>query len=96
MVLNLRTELETVQQAYLDNADYEEVASVTKAKVFVSACRKLLLLLPQMTRQASRFELQIDTKVIPEALKHAKDWISSVSGSAAGAVRAFSLTDFGE
>ena len=96
MVLNLRTELADAQTAYLENADYAEASSVTKAKAFVTACTRLLLLLPAMTRQASRFELQIDTKLIPEALKRAEDWIAAISGSTASQVRGFSLTDFSE
>jgi type IV secretory pathway VirB4 component len=33
------------QSAYLANADYAETASVSKAQAFITACRKLILLL---------------------------------------------------
>lgn len=35
-----------VADAYLDNADFEEAGSVAKARAFVTACVRLLLLLP--------------------------------------------------
>jgi hypothetical protein len=38
--------LATAQAAYLDNADYDESASVSKAKAFRTACRQLIVLLP--------------------------------------------------
>ena len=38
--------LTTAQEAYLDNADYDETASVSKAKLFRTACRQLIVLLP--------------------------------------------------
>ena len=38
--------LTTAQEAYLDNADYDETASVAKAKLFRTACRQLIVLLP--------------------------------------------------
>jgi hypothetical protein len=41
--------LSDAQDAYLTNADYAETDSLTKAKLFATACRKLLLLMPKGT-----------------------------------------------
>lgn len=38
--------LTTAQEAYLDNADYDDTASTAKAKLFRTACRQLIVLLP--------------------------------------------------
>ena len=94
MALNLRAQLAAAQTAYLDNADYDEENDVAKAKAFSTACRKLLLLLPRRTRHAARFELEIDTSVIPAELRRVEEWITDAATSGADGVRAFSLEHF--
>lgn len=68
--------LETILQAYHDNADYEEMAEVAKAKAFVTACRRLLTTLPAEsgTRESN---VRIDTKLVAEQLKAATDWVAA-------------------
>ena len=39
-------DLTAYRQAAADNADYAETGSVTKAKAFETACRRLVVLLP--------------------------------------------------
>lgn len=39
--------------AYLDNADFEEASSLTKAKAFVTACIRLMVLLPSSASHSS-------------------------------------------
>jgi hypothetical protein len=48
-MVNVPSQFDAALQAYLDNAGYAENNSVTQAKAFVTACRKLLMLQPKAT-----------------------------------------------
>ncbi|MCC6494431.1 MAG: hypothetical protein IT424_15580 [Pirellulales bacterium] len=99
MTLDLGAQLASAQEAYLDNADYRSTGSLTKAAEFETACRKLLVLLPQSSRQAGRFDIAIDTKLIPRELERVTAWLASqpgAVGSLGGRVRGFDVTHFRE
>jgi len=52
------TTWDTARQAYHDNADYDVDGSVSKAKLFVAACRELLDLVPDMQQLGSAEQQQ--------------------------------------
>lgn len=100
MALTSASTLAQVQAEYENNADYDSVASATKAKAFVVACRYLLGRLPSSMDHASgsgRQAIQRNLEVIQEQLKRAQAWVSShgdaTVGSGAGA-RHLSIEDF--
>ena len=79
--------------AYLDNADYEETGSVTKARAFVTACRHLLLLRPKSAGHGNaRFDLA--PELIERQMMQAQAWINANNTSGSGAVTHVDFSDF--
>jgi hypothetical protein len=65
--------------AYLDNADYDTNGSVSEAKAFRTACRQLLVLLPQQQMRGAggnRQEVQFRMEAIEEALQGVEAWLA--------------------
>lgn len=83
----------------MDNASYEEDASIAKARAFVTACRFLLMMTPAMQMQDGKDQLMWSVTSIREAMESARKWISAnpqldSSGSSTG-VRQYTFCDFG-
>lgn len=77
-----------VADAYLDNADFEESGSVAKAKAFVTACVRLLVLLPSSASDQGSSQA-FDQKEIQANKQRAQAFIAA---NASGArVRSFSV-----
>jgi hypothetical protein len=91
MAINLEDQLDTALQAYMDNSNYYAANSVAQANAFITACTQLSLLMPQMVRQAGRFEMQLSPKVIAQAMADAKQWVVM---QGAADVRGFDFTNF--
>jgi len=72
--------IDTVEQALLDNADYDTTGSVTKARLFVTAARQWLILSPQSSSNQSS-SMSWDTATISSMLEAANNFISVNSGS---------------
>lgn len=71
------TNLSSAQAAYLANTDYADGAGdVTKAQTFRSACRALLVLLPQILSQ-SGVQRGMNMTNIKEELKAVDGWLAS-------------------
>ena len=71
--------LATAQAAYLDNADYDEDASVSKAKAFRTACRQLIVLLPSTTMRGAGSNQQsigFRTDEIRKQLEAVESWLA--------------------
>lgn len=68
--------LADIKASYLNNASYSEDNSLSKAKAFVTACRFLLLKLPNRASHAGE-EIQLDPRMIQDEMKIAIRWISS-------------------
>jgi hypothetical protein len=69
-----------IHAAYLDNASYEEDASVAKAKAFITACR--FLLSPRITPQASTGpgnggQVEFNLEIIRGEMQAAQQWLCS-------------------
>jgi len=78
-------------EAYLDNADFEEDASLSKAKAFVTACVQLAVLLPSSASFGASAQ-SFDVASIKAAQTRALDWIQAYEASTTSpAVRFFSF-----
>lgn len=74
------TTLADAQTAYLANADYAEVASASKASLFASACRALLLLMPKQASQGD-VSTQFDMTLVREEMAAAIQYANAAAGS---------------
>jgi hypothetical protein len=81
------TEIAAARAAYFDNADYEEAASVAKAKAFITACRKLLAL--PITRSANGARDGNEVELQPDLLERqqsmARQWVAAYAAANDGA-----------
>ena len=80
MALTGTSTLNDVVTEYLANADYDVSASATKAKLFLVACRFLLILLPSRASSGGASELEFDPNTIKGEMNAAKSWINANSG----------------
>jgi hypothetical protein len=62
-----------VWDAYDDNASYEEDASVTKAKAFITACR---ILLRRRPARISAEGVSTDFVSVENAMNDAREWVA--------------------
>lgn len=73
------SQIEAIKTAYIDNVDYDDGAGdVTKARNFKNACRKLLMIQPQMAMHfamGGNHQVQIDTKLVENQLKQVTSWL---------------------
>jgi hypothetical protein len=65
-----------ITQTLLDNADFEEVRSVSKAKLFASAARRWLILRPQST-SGGGYSVQLNAEYIERMLQRATAFINA-------------------
>lgn len=81
--------------AYLDNADYEESASVSKCRSFITACRRLLLELPKQSSHTGA-SVSLNPELIADEMRRAQSWLASADTTANpnGGVRHISLSRF--
>lgn len=77
MAITSASTLADIKGQYLDNADYEESASVSKAKLFITACRALLLKLPANTAGAGGGSIALSPQLIAAEMNQARAWLSS-------------------
>jgi hypothetical protein len=78
----MATNLETAITEYLENADYSTDESTTKAKTFIVACRKLLILLPREVSHSNNAGVEstgMDPVRIENQLKEAESFLASAS-----------------
>jgi len=74
------------RDAYLANADYAETGSTDKAAAFVTACRKLIGLLPsEVQGGASRTRSDENLRQLREEISEAQQWIDAVGMAASSA-----------
>lgn len=62
------------ETAYLDNCDYRETGSVAKAKLFVTACRKLVILLPTVTQKGPN-SVSLNVSLVQKQLDEAQEFL---------------------
>ena len=71
-------QITVAETAYHDNADYRATGSVTKAAAFMTACTRLLQLIPKRTAHGGRGgeETEFDPPVLQAELRRAEQWHS--------------------
>ena len=78
-----------IETDLLEYADFEEVASVARAKLFVTAANRWLILRPTSASNQSS-SLSMDTTKVENLLKRALDYVAAnatTTGGAASSVR---------
>lgn len=94
------SEFSDATAAYLANADYAEVGSATKARSFVTACRKLILLAStEIQKDNNRQRYDENLRQFRAEIDKAEQWLSSSAASSAtgggnGGVLHTSFEDF--
>lgn len=61
--------------AYEDNADYSETSDIAKARLFETACRRLLVKLPQRTRSGGGEEIEVSISDVRAELDAVRRWL---------------------
>lgn len=93
--LSSASTLAQVKAAYDDNASYEEVGSVAKARAFVTAARILLRRMPASAGAGGAY-VSLSPTTIRDELHAAQTWLASHADvdAGGGGVRAISLESF--
>ena len=68
--------VEQIEQTLLDNADFEEADSVTKAKAFVTAAKRWLILRPNSASHQGN-SLSLNVGQVESMMIRAQDFISA-------------------
>lgn len=96
MSLSSNSTLEEVLAAYRDNADYDLVGSIAKARQYIIACRMLLVMLTgDSTFSESRTVNTVNVTQVRQELARAQDWHAASGGNtSAGGVTFASFENF--
>ena len=74
--------LTQVQEDLLDNADFEESGSVSKAKAFITAAKRWLILRPQSSSHQGN-SLSMDVNQVRQMLSRAQSYVAANDTSSA-------------
>jgi hypothetical protein len=66
--------LTEVQDALIENADFEEVASVTKAKAFITAAKRYFILAPNSSSKEGA-SLSLNIQQVENLMRRAQDYV---------------------
>lgn len=79
----------TIIAAYEANADYSETGDVAKARLFETACRRLLVKLPQRIRSGGGEETEMSMSDVRAELDAVRRWLEvrGTSGAVQGVQR---------
>lgn len=83
--------IDTVIDNLLDNADFEESASVAKARAFITAATQFLILSPQ-SQSDQGSSLTMSVQQIENLLKRARSFVEQTDTSSATSTRVKFLT----
>lgn len=70
-------DLATVRAAYIDNADYESEGSQAKARLFLTAARRLLVMLPASAVGKDRSQADFDLNTVRQEIVYCQNWLAS-------------------
>lgn len=79
MAISSASSITDIENAYLDNSDYEAQGSVVKCQAFLQACRALILRRPGESRRSARgsnFSVQFDMQIIKQQMDEARQWLA--------------------
>lgn len=68
--------LTEIQDELIDNADFEEVASVSKAKAFITAAKRWFILAPNSSSQGNA-SLSLNTQQVENLMKRAQAFVQA-------------------
>ena len=68
--------LQEIKDAYLDNASYEQNSSVSEAQTFITACKMLLILIPQFASKGGTEQIGMKVDLIQDELDRARQWLN--------------------
>lgn len=88
--------LDEIYDTLLENADFEESASVSKAETFITAANRLFISSPQ-SQSSQGGSMSINTSAIQELLTRARLFVEgakSANSNTSSKVRFFSFGDF--
>lgn len=66
-----------VRQAYVTYADYEETGSQADCRAFITACRRLLVMLPSASTGTQQTSQEFDVALVQKQLDAARVWLAS-------------------
>lgn len=69
--------LATIRQSYVTYSSYEEDGDQTACKSFITACRRLLVMLPAESEGKDGTRLKFELAEITKAMEYAQDWLAS-------------------
>ena len=69
--------LETVIQSYVTYADYEETASQSRCASFITACVRLLALLPSVSSGPLQTSVEFSVDAVKASLDYARNWLDA-------------------
>jgi hypothetical protein len=83
-----------ILDAFSDNADYEETQSLPKARAFITACVRLIGVIPQsQSDQGSSIAYSIPQ--VQALMQRAQNWIVANQTAAGGRVACYSVNGGG-
>lgn len=83
--LNGSSTFAQVQQVYFANAGYMEDGSTAEAAAFITACRFLLLMIPNSSEKRSGGRVEFDMTIIRDEMRAAQRWLANANASEEGA-----------
>lgn len=75
-------DLATARAAYIDNADYESEGSVAKARDFLTAARRLLVMLPASAVGRDRSQADFELEHVRAEIRACQAWLAANPSSA--------------
>lgn len=85
-----------IEADLIDYADFEEVGSVSRAKLFITAAKRWLILRPESASNQSS-SLSMSKSVVVDLLKRAQNYVAATATAAnggSGGVRFMSVERF--
>jgi hypothetical protein len=73
-----------IEAELLDYADFEEVGSVARARLFITAAKRWLILRPSSASNEGS-SLSLNTQQVESMMKRAQDYVASNASAASGA-----------
>ncbi len=78
-------EIATIQTDLLEYADFEEVGSVSRAKLFITAAKRWLILRPESASNQSS-SMAIGKPFVESMLKRAQDYVAANATTSSGGI----------
>ncbi len=79
MALTSSSTLDQAKAAYFDNASYDTDGSASMCRLFIQACRFLLLMIPKRLQHGGQGAdgFEIDPLILQAELNNARAWLSA-------------------